>query len=156
MKKSILALSLLAYVFVSTSCNQSSNSEPQAPIVDSVVAKAPEAPAPSSNPEDIKLNDLKSPCDYVDAMQKLIVAIDEVKGDLSASDLENTPEQTRILRLVRKMTKISDAGDKKYTEEELKECPNYAAVIGKAHIMEKEWEEELNNSKDEEMEDSEL
>ncbi len=78
----------------------------------------------SHNSNDIKLNDLKTPCDYIDAM--IIVTEDMLllKGEKS-DDQFSSEEKTKMKELESKFKEINMAAYKKYTAAEAKECENF-------------------------------
>ncbi len=78
----------------------------------------------STNADDIKLNDLKTSCDYVDALNKGYEQMIELKG--KKTDEQLTPEVKKDLEeWFVKLTQINMAFSKKYTKEEAKECANF-------------------------------
>ena len=78
----------------------------------------------STNPEDIKLNDLKTSCDYVDAMNKIYDQMIKIKEDKKANEL--APEKKSEMEVwTKKLREIALAASKKYTEAEVKECTNF-------------------------------
>ena len=81
----------------------------------------------AQKPENIKLSDLETVCDYVDAMEKcgdaMIKTMENKKGeDLSQED----KDYMKVLK--DKIKDIGKAAEKKYTEDEAKECPSFEAV----------------------------
>ena len=90
----------------------------------------------SSDPRDIKLSDLKSACDYVDAAEKVLDAAIAI-GD--NKDLEKLTEADKkeIKELEDKMEEIGKAAEKKYTEAEVMECKSFERVKEKVDAAEK-------------------
>ena len=81
--------------------------------------------------EDIQLSDLKTVCDYVDAMEKVSDAAIKTRGDKSLEDLSQ--EEKNYLKVLKAKAKdIGKAAEKKYTNKEVKECSNYEIVKDKA------------------------
>lgn len=89
----------------------------------------------SKKPEDIKLSDLKSSCDYVDALE---IVIDEGLLLFKVKKIEelSTEENLYLNKLYEKLEEIVEAGDKKFSESEFEECPNYDAVKEKYEKLE--------------------
>jgi hypothetical protein len=93
----------------------------------------------SSDPKDIKLSDLKSACDYVDAAEKIIDAtIDFGKN----KDLDNLSKEDKkeIKALQDKIEEIGEAAEKKYTRTELNECKSFERIKEKAEDASKIFE----------------
>jgi hypothetical protein len=78
-------------------------------------------PACSPQPADIKLSDLKSVCDYTDAMASLLDQYHKLRDDRSWWQLTYS-EQLRINELMGKCVDIKQARDAKYTYAEKNEC----------------------------------
>jgi hypothetical protein len=149
MKNFLLISSFIISVFLSTGCNQPTNGESKTPKVDTPVVVA--APPINSSPEKLKLSDIKSACDWVNAMQKLIVAINKEKGDDPIDELDES-QKKKIRKLFRKLDKVQEAD--RYSDDEKKECQNYADVRGKVVIMEEEWKDDLEKNPEEESDDT--
>ena len=80
--------------------------------------------------EDIQLSDLKTVCDYVDAMEKVCDAAIKTRGDKSLEDLSQ--EEKDYLKVLKAKAKdIGKAAKKKYTEKEAKECSNFERMDAK-------------------------
>ena len=81
----------------------------------------------TQKPEDIKLSELESTCDYVDAIEICVDAAIEMMGDKEFEDLSE--EEKEYLEVIEdKLEDIERAGSKKFTESEVKECPNFERV----------------------------
>ena len=78
----------------------------------------------STNADDIKLNDLKTSCDYVDAMNKIYEQMIKIKGDTKVSEL-GAEKKAEMEVCTKKMKEIALAASKKYTEAEVKECADF-------------------------------
>jgi uncharacterized lipoprotein YajG len=85
----------------------------------------------SQKPTEIKLSDLDTVCDYVDAIEKCVDAIIEIKDD--KTDISELPEEKQeyARQLMEKLRQIEKAGEKKFTNAEAKECKNYEAIKNK-------------------------
>ena len=83
----------------------------------------------SQKPTEIKLSDLDTACDYVDAIEKCVDAIIELK-DYEGELPEEKQEYARQLN--EKITEIGKAADKKkITEADVEECKNFETVQNK-------------------------
>lgn len=81
----------------------------------------------TKKPEDIKLSELETTCDYVDAIEICVDAAIEMMGDKEFEDLSE--EEKEYLEVIEdKLEDIERAGSKKFTESEVKECPNFERV----------------------------
>jgi hypothetical protein len=76
---------------------------------------------------DVNINDLKNACDYVDAIEKLIIN--------SADKIQLTKEQGKLAEakdeyseLKKKVNLIETAALAKFDPTSIKECPNYQRV----------------------------
>jgi hypothetical protein len=76
----------------------------------------------SQNPKDIKLSDLHTACDYIDAIDQVCDVAIDLKGDKKVKDLTEE-EKKKYQELETKAYQIAFAGGKKYTPAEFKECP---------------------------------
>lgn len=85
----------------------------------------------TQQPTDIKLSELKSVCEYMDALRKLSHQYIHLVGDRSLDELTMT-EKLRLDELMMKWRDIEEAGQKKYTLAERKECKSYELVINNA------------------------
>jgi Spy/CpxP family protein refolding chaperone len=75
--------------------------------------------------KDIKLSDLDTACDYVEAMIICAEEMTEIKGDHdNRSDLSKD-EQEEYKEISQKMRDVSQACRKKFTKAEVKECDDY-------------------------------
>jgi hypothetical protein len=84
----------------------------------------------SQKPENIKLSDLETACDYVDAMEKCGDAMIKVMENKKREDLSQ--EDKDYMKVLNdKLKEIGKAASKKYTEEEAEECPNFQSVKDK-------------------------
>jgi hypothetical protein len=78
----------------------------------------------SNNADDVKLNDLKTSCDYVDAINTIEENMIMLKGDKKTDQL--TPQVKSEMEVwTKKLKEISLAAAKKYTEAEIKECADF-------------------------------
>ena len=93
----------------------------------------------AQKPENIKLSDLETVCDYLDAMGKCGDAMIKTMENKKREDLSQ--EDKDYMNVLRdKMKDINKAAVKKYTDEEAKECPSFEAVKEKmAKITENIW-----------------
>jgi hypothetical protein len=76
----------------------------------------------AQRPEDIKLSNLKTACDYTSAIEKLADAALKIKTEQNY-EFENSQEHLDLLE--NKLKDILEAGRKKFTEAEFRECPNW-------------------------------
>jgi hypothetical protein len=78
----------------------------------------------SKKPEDIKLSDLKSSCDYVDALE---IVIDEGLLLFKNKKIEElSPEEHSYLQTLKtKLNDIGEAAEKKFTISEVRECSKF-------------------------------
>lgn len=90
----------------------------------------------SQNPQEIKLSELHTACDYIDAIDQVCDAAIEIRGNRKFTDI-NEDEKKKIKDLKSKAYQIAFAGGKKYTAAEFKECPK-----------QKELEEKLKSAFD--------
>lgn len=77
-----------------------------------------------TKPEDIKLNDLKSVCEYVEAMEQVIDA--DIKL-MKERDISMLSDDERAYRkdIRKKLMEIAKAAEKKYSIAEVNECENF-------------------------------
>lgn len=85
-------------------------------------------PSCSQKPADIKLNELNSVCDYMDALVSLSDQYIALVGDRLWADV-SPEEQARLDEMENKLEDIGQACEKKYTRAEMKECPSYQKAI---------------------------
>jgi hypothetical protein len=76
----------------------------------------------SRNPQDIKLSDLHTACDYIDAIDQVCDVAIDLKGDKKINDLSEE-DKKKYMELKTKAFQIAFAGGKKYTGAEFQECP---------------------------------
>ena len=79
--------------------------------------------------EEIKLSDLKTVCDYVDAIENIfdeIIEISSKESSISKDDKE------QIKSLMNKLEDINEAGGRKYTKKEMMECEGFNRIKEKA------------------------
>ena len=86
----------------------------------------------SQKPTEIKLSDLNTACDYVDAIEKCFDALIELKGENENFDDLPEDQQEYAEQLEDKLEEIGEAAEKKYTEAEIKECENFERVLEKS------------------------
>ena len=89
----------------------------------------------SSDPKDIKLSDLETVCDYVDAAEKVMDAAISIgeKKDLKNLSKEDKEE---LKALEKKIEEIGKAAEKKFTKAEAQECKSFEKVAEKAESAE--------------------
>ena len=92
----------------------------------------------SQKPEDIKLSDLKTPCDYLDAIEKCVDSAIETIGNKSYDDLDEN-EKKHLKSLKKKIIQIGQAADKKYTEAKGEECESFDRIRAKATLVDRYW-----------------
>lgn len=92
-----------------------------------------------TNAEDIKLSDLETACDYVDAQIVCAEAIIDMGEDKDFSDFDEWLEEDKeeLEAIKKKVVEIRAAFRKKYTEAEFKECDSYEELL--------KLKKELNN-----------
>lgn len=91
----------------------------------------------SQKPEDIKISDLKTPCDHLDALEKVIDAIIKIKGTTSREDLSQK-DIDYLEVLFAKAEEIGEASSKKYTSTDVENCPNSVRYMDKLEKLENE------------------
>lgn len=91
----------------------------------------------SDRPEDIKLSDLDTACDYIDAIERCADVILKIMDGNDFDELDELKEESveRLENLTLKIQQIGRAADKKYTSDELEECPNFEDVEDKFDII---------------------
>lgn len=91
----------------------------------------------SDRPEDIKLSDLDTACEYIDAVERCADVILKIMDGKDFDDLDDLKEESveRLENLTFKIQQIVRAADKKYTTDELEECPNYDDVEDKFDLI---------------------
>jgi hypothetical protein len=96
-------------------------------------------PIQTDDIDEIKLLDLKTPCDYLDAMEKVIDAAIEIRKKNEGKKLKNYSEEDKksLDRYKKKISEITKAADKKYTKAEAEECENFERIIEKAKSIKK-------------------
>jgi hypothetical protein len=90
----------------------------------------------SQKPTEIKLSDLVTACDYLEAMEKCFDAKQELKkevDELYDGNIKNVPKEIKEYanKLKRKQRQIGKALQKKYTEAEWEECESYERIDAK-------------------------
>ena len=84
-----------------------------------------------NKPEDIKLSDLQTVCDFVNAREKIVTAILEIEGNKLLKPSEYADEKGRIVRLKSKLGDIKEVFSKKYTKIEAKDCDSWNLLVAK-------------------------
>jgi hypothetical protein len=84
--------------------------------------------------EDIVVSELRTVCDFVDAIEIVVDELIEVKGEKSWNDLDET-ETATIEKLFAKLEEIDIVAQEKFTEDEAKTCPAYDRVNEKIEAM---------------------
>ena len=84
-----------------------------------------------NKPEDIKLSDLQTVCDFVNAREKIVTAILEIEGNKLFKPSEYAAEKGRIVRLKSKLGDIKEVFSKKYTKIEAKDCDSWHQLVSK-------------------------
>ena len=89
----------------------------------------------SQKPTEIKLSDLDTACDYMDAIEKCVDAIIEIKDDKRSISELTEEKQEYARQLKKKIREIEKAGSKKFTKAEAKECKNYDGISKKMNSL---------------------
>ena len=89
----------------------------------------------SQKPTEIKLSNLHTVCDYVDAIEKCVDAIIETKEDKTSISELPKEKQEYVKQLKMKIRDIERAANKKFTKAEAKECSNFAIVKEKSNSL---------------------
>jgi len=92
----------------------------------------------SKKPEDIKLSELKTSCDYVDALE---IVLDKGISLFKNKKIEDfSPEEKSYLETLKiKLKQIVEAGEKKFTDLEFEECSNFKKVYEKIDEFDEKW-----------------
>jgi hypothetical protein len=85
---------------------------------------------------DVKLNELNSSCDYVNTTNNILDQIINLRGEKTDEQL-TTEEKIKLEEWQVKLKQIGKAGNKKYTQAEFKECPNYENLMNKINASQK-------------------
>ena len=99
----------------------------------------------TQKPENIKLTDLKTACDYIDALEKCGDAIIKLKKlaliryQEGGNSLEDFSQEINVLQ--EKIDVIGKAGDKKFTKDEFNECPSFDRIKEKMNKIHQEGPE---------------
>ena len=99
----------------------------------------------TQKPENIKLSDLKTACDYIDALEKCGDAIIKLKKPAltryqeGGKSLEDFSQEIKVLQ--EKIEVIGKAGDKKFTKDEFNECPSFDRIKEKMNKIHHEADE---------------
>ena len=99
----------------------------------------------TQKPENIKLSDLKTACDYIDALEKCGDAIIKLKKRAltryqeGGKSLEDFSQEIKVLQ--EKIEVIGKAGDKKFTKDEFNECPSFDRIKEKMNKIHHEADE---------------
>ena len=80
------------------------------------------------NPDNFKLTDLVTACDYIDVLEE----IEKVRMLIIKDSTLSKEEKLGMFEFTMKRNDIKKAMKKKYTPEELKECPNYKREFWKS------------------------
>ncbi len=81
----------------------------------------------SQNPTEIKLSNLHTACDYVDAIEKCLDAIIETRDDIARGNI-GEEKKGYVKQLKKKMKEIERAYGKKFGSSKKKECENFSRV----------------------------
>ena len=99
----------------------------------------------TQKPENIKLSDLKTACDYIDALEKCGDAIIKLKKTAltryqeGGNSLEDFSQEIKVLQ--EKIEVIGKAGDKKFTKDEFNECHSFDRIKEKMNKIHQEGPE---------------
>jgi hypothetical protein len=90
----------------------------------------------SQKPTEIKLSDLVTACDYLDALEKCVDARIELEKEIDEvydGNIKNLPKDKKEYanKLKRKMKQIDKALEKKFTRAEGEECESYKRLNAK-------------------------
>jgi len=84
--------------------------------------------------EDIVVSELRTACDFVDAIEIVVDEVIDVKGEKNWHELEEA-EIEKIEKLFAKLEEIDSVAQDKFTEDEAKTCPAYDRVNKKIEAM---------------------
>jgi hypothetical protein len=84
----------------------------------------------SRNPQEIKLSDLRTACDYIDAIDQVCDVAIDLKGGKKINDISEE-DKKKYEELKSKAIQIAFAGGKKYTGAEFEECPKQKELAEK-------------------------
>jgi len=91
----------------------------------------------AQKPEDIKISDLKTACDYIDALEKVIDAALKI-GDASSWEDLSQKDKDYLKVLLVKAEEIGEAAGKKYTAADIENCPNSVKYMDKLEKLSSE------------------
>ena len=92
----------------------------------------------SQKPEDIKISDLDSVCDYVNAMESVVDAVIKVRTNKDLQDLsEEEKEYLDVLK--KKLNEIGESAEK-FSRTEAEECSNFELLQKKIQKEKKSFE----------------
>lgn len=91
----------------------------------------------AQKPEDVKISDLQTACDYMNALEKVIDAAIKIGGNRSSEDLSQK-DKDYLKVLFAKAEEIGEAAAKKYTAAEVENCPNFGRYLDKLEKLSNE------------------
>jgi hypothetical protein len=86
--------------------------------------------------KDINVNDLKSACDFVDAMELILDETTTLVGSSTSRADLSAEKSTELEALVDKLKEVSDAADKQYKKSDAEKCPNFPKLQEKGEKLE--------------------
>lgn len=77
---------------------------------------------------DIQASDLKSACEFVEALEALMDEMIAVKGNAESIESLSAADQKKQLALEEKIDEISDAAEEKYPKSEAQKCSQFESL----------------------------
>ena len=77
---------------------------------------------------DIKVADIKTACEFVDAMEMVMDEVTVLVGDAASAEALSAEKQTELKGLADKMSELDGAASKAFSREEAEKCANFNRV----------------------------
>lgn len=78
--------------------------------------------------KDLKVEDMKSACDFVDGMQVVMDEILALVGTAAGPDALSESQKGELKPLVDKLRELDEAAGKAYEKAEAEKCPNFKSL----------------------------
>jgi hypothetical protein len=83
------------------------------------------------SPMDIQVSDLKTACEFVDALESLMDEMIAVKGSAKAVEELGASEQEKRMALAKKIAEIKKGAESKFSNSEAEKCGHYGSMQDK-------------------------
>lgn len=83
------------------------------------------------SPMDIQVSDLKTACDFVDALESLMDEMIAVKGSANSKEELSAADEQKRLALDKKIDEVKSGAEAKFPKEEAQKCEHYGSLQDK-------------------------